>query len=449
MPHHEHRSVFSLGAIMAFRLLGLFMILPVFSVAATGLTGSTPTLIGLAIGIYGATQACLQLPFGFWSDRIGRKPVITIGLICFIAGSIIAAMSHSIYGVIVGRALQGAGAIGSTVLAFVADLTRDESRNKAMAMVGMTIGMSFALSIVVGPMVNHYFGLSGIFWLTAILGTLAIVMLYTMVPTAPTVFADANIEPMHKQFKSICKNTALLRFDAGILLQHAILTALFLALPRLLHHSLNLNGSTQTWMYLAVLVAAFIAMVPFIIIAEKKRRMKGIFIGAIAVILASQVMLYCAPDSVLYIGVVLFLFFTAFTLQESMLPSLVSKTAPITQKGGAMGIYSSCQFFGIFLGGVIGGYLLQHAGVTSLFVFGGIMSVLWLFIAIPMPQPPYISTLTLVPTQSANVVANTLVPQLKTMEGVADIAWMAGERLLIVKIDKQVVTEEAIKALLT
>lgn len=442
MKAQEGQSVLSLGAIMAFRMLGLFMILPVFSAYVHTLPGATPFLIGMALGIYGLTQAVLQIPFGLWSDKIGRKPVILIGLVLFAFGAVIAAMSHSIDGIILGRALQGAGAIGSTVLALVADLTRDENRTKAMALVGMTIGLSFAIAMVLGPLVNAHFHLAGIFWLTAIFAVLGIVMLFTTVPSAPQLFVNKAVEGTPAGFKQVLKNSHLLKLDFSILCQHAILTAIFIALPILFTHDMKLSSGDQTWMYLAVLGLSFIAMVPFIIIAEKKRKMKPIFTMSVALLLICQLFFYIGQHSGLVIGITLFVFFTAFTILESSLPSLISKVAPIRNKGAAMGVYSSSQFLGIFIGGALGGLIFAHFGINGLFAFAAVLGLIWLIVAISMPQPPYLSTIIHALKPNAD---DEKLQALQTVTGVNEVAAMKAENLLYVKIDKQKISDTELR----
>lgn len=441
MKIKESRAVISLGAIMSFRMLGLFMILPVFSVYLHKMPDATPTLIGVALGIYGLTQACLQIPFGSLSDKIGRKKIILLGLVLFTIGSVIAALSHSIGGIILGRAIQGGGAIGSTVLALVADLTRDESRNKAMAFVGLSIGLSFMIAMIVGPIVNHWFQLSGIFWLTALLAIIGIILLYTAVPKPPALFIDSSAEPVSSRFKHVLTNPQLIKLDLSIGLQHAIFTALFLAMPVVLTHDLNLSSQQQIWLYLGVLVLAFISMVPFIIIAEKKRLMRPIFISAIALIALCQLVFWLGNHHTILVMLGLFVFFTAFTFLESCLPSLVSKQAPIRQKGSAMGVYSSSQFFGIFIGGAVGGVCYGHFGLSGVFAFALGLAVIWWLISLSFQNPPYLSTVTIPYKQ----LTSSEISSIQQVNGVQEVAWFQGEQLLIVKIDKQKISEQELR----
>ncbi len=381
MTAQERRTTLLLSSIYAFRMLGLFMILPIMSLYATSLKGATPFLIGLSLGVYGLTQAVLQIPFGMISDRIGRKPVIVFGLILFLLGSVEAALSHTMMGIIWGRALQGAGAIGSTLTAFVADSTEEKNRLKAMSLIGMTIGSSFIIAMVLGPILNGIVGLSGIFWLTAALALMGIGFL-CFIPTPKHHDPHPDCEPVSGQFKKVLMNPDLLRLDFGIFAQHAILTALFIAIPLLLVNQMGLTADHQWKVYLPVLLLSFIAMVPFIIAAEKKGKMTLIFRGAIALIALVAFAFWLFPNTLFFISVLLFLFFTAFTFLEAAFPSLISKKAPKANKGTAMGIYSSAQFLGILAGGTLGGFFFHHFGLSGVFLFCASLGGVSLLIAL-------------------------------------------------------------------
>jgi MFS family permease len=381
----EKRATISLSLIFAFRMLGLFMVLPVLSLYAHNLIGATPALIGFALGSYGLTQACLQLPLGMLSDKIGRKRVITGGLLVFIAGSIVCALSHTMAGLIMGRALQGAGAIGATLIAFIADLTREETRTKAMAIVGVTIGLSFAIAMIAGPVLSSLIGVSGIFWLTALLGLIGIGILFTLVPTPTHCEFHRDVETLPALLISTIKDLHLVRLYAGIFTLHAILTASFVVLPPLLQEAAGLEAHRQWLLYLPVLLLAFVSMIPCIIFAEKYHRLKPVFVSSVALIALSQGALWEWHGHYLGVAFCLYGFFTAFTFLEASLPSLVSKTAPRGSKGTAMGVYSTAQFLGIFAGGSLAGLLYGRYGASSVFLMSLLLAIIWLIIAIKMP----------------------------------------------------------------
>lgn len=381
----ERRAAFSLAGIFSLRMLGLFMIYPVFALWARHLPDATERTIGLALGVYGLTQAIFQIPLGFLSDRLGRKRIIGGGLLVFALGSVIAAVSTSIDGIILGRLLQGAGAVGSATLALAADLTRKQVRTKAMAIIGMTIGLSFSVALVAGPILNSWIGVPGIFWLTAILALLGIVVLYTSVPHPQNISVHAESEPVPALFKRVLTNPELLRLDFGIFVQHAILTASFLSVPFVLQAA-NVKIHDQWFVYLPVLVMSVVFMVPLIIVAERGR-MKPVFLASIAALGIAQFLLLLGHGSLSMIIVALLVFFTAFNLLEASLPSLISRIAPAEAKGTALGVYSSSQFFGIFVGGALGGWFQGVWGLTGIFSLCLVLTGLWLLVAFAMRPP--------------------------------------------------------------
>ena len=389
MTFTERRAVFSLSTIMSLRMLGLFMVLPLFALYASHLKGATPFLIGLSMGIYGLTQALFQIPFGALSDRVGRKKIIALGLLIFAIGSVIAALSHSMTSMIIGRALQGTGAVGSTIIAMISDFTHEKQRTKAMAVVGMTIGFSFSLAMIVGPLVATKLQISGIFWLAALFSIIAIFLLITAVPTPPKLIWHADTEPDLHQFGALLKHTELRRLNSGIFILHAIFTASFVVIPISLQKLAGLHGNQQWTLYLPVLLIAFLLTIPCIVIAEKKHQVKPFFLSAIALLGTGEFLLWIFAHHLLLSALSLLLFFTAFSLLEAFLPSLVSRTAPPTRKGTALGIYSCSQFLGIFVGGITGGGLYSTFGLIHVYLFCVILALIWLTIAFNMKKPQY------------------------------------------------------------
>ncbi len=442
MTPSERRATMALASIMSTRLLGLFMIFPIFALYAQDLPGVTPILVGLAIGIYGLTQAILQIPFGMLSDRFGRKPIIYIGLLIFALGSVIAALSTSMTGIIIGRALQGGGAIASTVLAMTADLTREEHRTKAMAMIGMSIGASFMLALIAGPVLNRWIGVSGIFWLTAGFALAGIAILRLAVPQ-PLISHPQRKLAVPAQFKRVLQDTQLLRLDFGILLLHLLMTSLFVVLPLALVEA-KLEADHHWLIYASVLLASVIVMVPLIILAEKYRIIKIVFVGAIGLLGLSQLGLSYLHQSLTGIVLMLFLFFTAVNLLEANLPSLISKMAPAESKGTAMGVYSSSQFFGAFLGGISGGWLHQHYGIGSVFAFCAALTVVWFLLAATMQKPRHLSSHLLKIGQIDKQQADQLTQCLMQVPGVAEVVVILEEGVAYLKVDRKVLDVEAL-----
>jgi MFS family permease len=412
------------------------MIYPVFASYAPHLRGATPYTIGVALGIYGLTQGLLQIPFGLLSDRWGRKIMITSGLIVFGVGSAVAATSTSIAGVIIGRAVQGGGAVGSVILALVADLTREESRTKAMALVGITIGASFMIALVSGPPLAGAIGVGGIFWLMALLALVGIGIVHFIVPRPLRLDVSADAEPVPSMFGSVLRNAQLLRLDFGIFALHAMLTAGFLVLPALLQAQLHVSTSSQWLVYLPILLLSVVVMVPAIIVAEKHRCMKGVFLGAITALAASQWMLAVGDGSKYVVLAALTLFFSAFNIMEATLPSLITKISPARAKGTASGVYSSSQFLGIFVGGVVGGWVQQRVGGEAVFLCAGALAVLWLLVAATMRQPSYLVTRLL--RLGPAVDTGQLSAALRLLPGVAEVVVVAEEHLAYLKVDSKV-----------
>jgi MFS family permease len=384
----ERRTVGSLALLYSFRMLGLFMVLPLLALYAADLPGASPALIGLALGIYGLTQALLQIPFGWLSDQIGRKPVIVGGLILFALGSVVAGMAESIEGIVLGRTLQGAGAIASTVMALVADLTREEQRTKAMAVVGMSIGLSFAVALVLGPVVAAAGGLSAVFWFTAALAVAGIVIVVLLVP-APAAHGIEHIDVGTRAglIGRSLRDGALQRLNFGVFTLHFILMACFLVVPGFLEQTAGIDRSQHWYVYLPALLLSIAGMVPLMIVAERGGRPHQMFLLGIALLLVAVVALGVTASATLFYAA-LWLFFVGFNYLEATLPSLVSKTVFAGGKGTAMGVYSTCQFLGAFAGGAAGGWLLQYAGVGTLIGTCVALAALWLILVLPARAMP-------------------------------------------------------------
>ncbi len=387
MTSSELRAVLSLSSIMSLRMIGLFMVLPMFSLYASQLVGATPTLIGLAMGIYGLAQALLQIPFGALSDRVGRKPIILMGLLIFTLGSVLCAMAHSIELMMIGRALQGAGAVGGTILAMMADLTREEQRTKSMAIAGMTIGASFMIALLVGPILAGWFAVSGLFYLAAGMGLVTIALLYLVVPNPGETHWHADTEPELRSFLKLLFMPELAKLNSGIFILHAIFTASFVVIPISLHRYAGLAADQQWHLYAPALLIAFVASLACIGMAERKKQVRRYFIGGIVVIACAQVLFWIASSRSTFLAVTaVTIFLTGFSLLEAFLPSLISRTAPRERKGSAMGIYSCSQFFGIFVGGALGGWLYGLLGFSGVYLFCLILSLCWLKIASSQPR---------------------------------------------------------------
>lgn len=448
MNSFEQRSVFSLAGIYGLRMLGLFMILPVFSLYAEGLKGVTPMLIGLALGAYGLTMAVFQIPFGMLSDRFGRKPIITIGLLLFALGSVIAAMSDSIWGVIIGRAVQGSGAIAAAMMALMADLTREEERTKSMAIMGIAIGMSFTLALMVGPILNAGIGVDGIFWMTAILAALGIAILYLLVPEPDHLSFHREVETVPAQLKQIIFNGQLFRLDIGILVQHGIMMAMFTALPFVLRDKLGLPTDEHAWFYLPVLMLSVVGMAPLVMLAEKKQKMKQVFIGSIILMAVSEILLGTDQRSLIAIGIGLLFFFTAFNVLEASLPSLISRMAPVESKGTAMGVYSTSQFLGAFIGGAGGGWLSGTFGIQAVFYGCGIAALLWLLLALGMKVPPYLSSFMVHIPLMREPDVSALTEKIIALEGVAEAKIVVEDAVAYLKVDKKMFDQQQLMALI-
>ena len=437
MTSGEKVAALSLASLFSLRMLGLFMVLPVFSLYGGELEGADPALIGFAIGVYGLTQAIFQIPFGLLSDRIGRKPVIFGGLILFAIGGGVAAQAETIYGVIAGRGIQGAGAIASAIMALLGDVTREENRTKAMAIVGMSIGASFSLALVIGPILTSYVGLSGLFWVTSIMAVVGIGICFWVVPTPATKVVHRDSKAEVSEFKKVLAHRELLRLDVGIFLLHLVMTACFVVLPLVLANQFQLNLERHWMVYLPVLITSFVAMLPLMILAEKRKKIREVFVLAVTMLMLGLLGMFLMHDQLWPFCFALFVYFMAFNLLEAMLPSLVSKIAPAGSKGTCMGVYSSAQFFGAFAGGTMGGVVYGIWGPGAVFLVGSGLMVIWLLIVLPMEQPRFLQSYLLKIDKALLVNTEQLLNKLLAVVGVEEAVVIIEENAAYLKVDKQ------------
>ena len=438
MTQMETRATAALASIYGLRMLGMFLILPIFAIYAEKLQGGdNHALIGLALGAYGFMQVILQLPFGMASDRFGRKKLIYLGLIMFAVGSVCAAMATDIYMVIVGRAIQGAGAISAVVTALVADSTREEHRTQAMAMIGATIGITFAVSLVAGPLLNQWIGVQGIFWLTAVLSFLAMAVVKFAVPEPLHVHFHSDAQTAPARIREVLRDRQLLRLNFGTFCLHGAQMAMFMVVPFAIKHSTGMNENTHWQIYLPVLVISFVLMVPAIIYAEKKAKLKPVFMSAVALMLVTQIAFMFSLNTLWGIVATLLSYFVAFNILEASLPSLISKMAPVAAKGTAMGIHNTAQSFGMFLGAALGGWLSHTYGSQMVFVFCAVLMLIWFGLTLGMQAPPSVKTKMFHIQGYNDAQAAQLARDVHAMEGVYEAVAIPSETMLMVKLENQ------------
>ena len=435
----ERRSTFALSSIFALRMLGLFMIIPVFSVAGQSYQGATPALIGLAVGVYGLTQAILQIPFSLLADRFSRKPLVVLGLLLFALGGAIAAMSETIYGVIIGRAIAGGGAVSAVVMALLADVTREEQRSKAMAVMGMSIGFSFMLAFSLGPWLTSLVGISGLFWVTTIMGLAAISMLL-LVPKVTRHHKNYQ-QGYLAQLKQVLKMGDLNRLHVSVFTLHLLLTAMFIYMPSQLIQFADIPLASHGLVYLPLLIISLFFAFPSIILAEKYRKMRGIFLTAIGGIILGLLVLIFGYESKYILLAGLGFFFIAFNVMEALLPSWLSKSAPIQSKATAMGVNASSQFLGAFFGGMIGGQLLLLNNTAMGWSILTGIAIVWLLISFSLAQPRYLSSLVLRLPETKQT--DEWTSQLLAIRGIEEVVVMSDQQFAYVKIDKQLINEAA------
>lgn len=436
----EKRAILGVGGIFALRMIGLFMIVPVFSVYGNDYTHATPFLIGLAVGVYGLGQAVFQIPMSLAADKFPRKPIIMLGLILFAIGGIIAANATDIYEVIIGRALAGSGAVSAVLMALLADVTREEMRTKAMATMGLTIATSIMLAFAFGPLLVGSLGISGLFWLTAGFAVLAMVLLLIVPSPMRVLKHNLDNKSIGQQLADVLKIGDLNRLHIGIFALHLTMTAIFVILPHQLAEVMGLTVRQQGMVYLPLLFIGFAIAIPFIIIAEKKRKMRQVFLAAIGLMTGSLVLL--ALGSHWGVGIIfgLLLYFMGFNLLEATIPSWISKRAPVANKATAMGLNSSSQFFGAFVGGAMGGLLLNQPNFLAWGILAIVMAASLLFI-IPIADPPYLSSTTV--TIPKNIDIQDWSRQMLAIQGVDELVVMAKEQVAYLKLDKTQLTDSS------
>lgn len=438
----ELRVTGAMALIFALRMFGLFLLLPVFSLLGDELRGASPALIGTAIGAYGMMQALLQIPFGLMSDRLGRRPMILAGLALFILGGVVAALSETIYGVIAGRMLQGSGAIASVIMAMVGDVVSDAHRTRAMALVGMSVGGSFVLALIFGPLMAQGLGLSGLFWTTSAMGAGALLVALWMVPaTKPAQRQTAIHAP--QGLRVLFRHKDLWRLNLGILMLHLVLTATFVALPLVLREQLEMPLGQHSLLYLGVMIAGVVGMVPLIIMAER-RSVRPVKLAAITMLVLAEAGLVVAGSSFFYHVIALVLFFTAFNLLEALLPSLVGRAAPAGVRGAAMGLYSSSQFLGVFLGGQLGGLLLGTEGATAVFAGCALLLSGWGAAALSFRELPRLDSRVLpIPDQLGD--GEAWLASLLAIEGVEEGMMVPEDGIAVLKVDPRKVDDGALE----
>ena len=380
MNSAERLFALKISLVMAVRMLGLFMLFPVMSVYAGDYESATPFLIGMAIGIYGLTQAIFQVPFGYLSDRFGRKPILIVGLLIFLLGSIMAANTSNIIIVVIGRAFQGGGAISAVLMAFLADSVSEENRAKANAFVGFQIGVAFMLSLLIGPIISSRVGLSGLFWVIAILSLIAMLIVLSLKQTKSITYYKLSIEAFKETFTK-----ELLALDFSIFSLHLILAAGFIVMPLLIMENQIVSMLDNWQLYLPAVLLSFLGMIPLIIISEKFKKTKYILLISILLLISSQIIFFSLNLNFKVFLITLTIFFVAFNTVEALLPSLLSRTASASKRGLAMGIFSTSQFLGTFIGGAIGGFIYDIYNLNSVFLFTIFVAIIWWLLILFMP----------------------------------------------------------------
>lgn len=434
----EKKAITGLGAIFAFRMLGLFMIVPVFSVYGQHYQHATPFLTGLAIGMYGLGQAIFQIPMSIWADKFPRKPIIIAGLALFALGGAICALATDIHVVILGRLIAGSGAVSAVAMALLADVTREQNRTKAMATMGLTIAMSIMVAFGLGPILTKFLDISGLFWLTSILGVLAMFLLLIVPTPERKLKHNVSEKSIGKQLLDVLKNSQLNRLHLAIFSLHFSMTAMFTLLPQQFSHVLNLGVAEQGYVHLPLLLLGFVIAVPLIIIAEKKRKMRSVFLASLAMLIAGLGVLAVGSSTSIGLILGLAIYYIGFNSLEATIPSWISKQAPVANKATAMGINSSSQFLGAFFGGALGGILLSQSASLSWWVLADVM-LLSLVLILPIVQPPYLTSFTItLPKQNSDDFSAKLL----NIDGIDEVVMMPKEGIAYLKVDKNQLTDE-------
>ncbi|RUO30628.1 MFS transporter [Aliidiomarina sedimenti] len=443
----EKKAAVSLASVFGLRMLGLFLIMPVIAVYGQDYADYSPMLIGVAIGAYGLTQAMLQIPMGWVSDRIGRRPVIVGGLLVFAAGSVVAAMADSLVWVIVGRALQGAGAIASAILALASDCSRDEQRPKVMATIGLCIGLAFALALVLGPWLGGIVGMSGLFWFTALSALLAVVLVLTITPQPVNRTPKRDLVAVPTELMRLIKHPQLLQLNFGIFILHLVLTAWFVSLPLTLVDA-GLAAEQHGWLYLPTLLLSFLVMVPMMIIAMRRKRQLVAFRVAIAMLVLAMCAIAAFAQSLTILFLAVWIFFIGFNYLEANLPALLAQFAPAGSKGSASGVYTSCQFLGAFIGGVAGGMLFGKFGMTGVVLFCILLLIIWLLVSAGMKLHTGVANVSYAAAPAERQMAVKLAEQLAELPGVLEAVVLADEQTTYLKVQRDQFDDQAARRLL-
>ena len=437
MNSTELRSAFSLAFVYVLRMLGLFMVMPVIAIGAKHYPDYSAFLIGLAIGGYGLTQALLQIPMGVLSDKIGRKPVIAGGLVVFAIGSLVAATADSLAWVVVGRFLQGAGAIAGAIMALAGDLSREKQRPKVMAIIGISIGFSFYLALLLGPIIAAKYGLSGIFLITGVLACFCILLILFVVPSATNIAPRGDTLPVVEDLKSLFLQPQLMRLNISVLLLHMLITLLFVQIPVFLI-DLQWPLNTHWQAYSIVLFASVLGLVVLMALAAKYQH--RVLQGSVAGLAVVFTLLIFGQHSIIYLLVLVSLFFTCFNYLEANFPAMVSNIAPAGKKGSAMGFYASFQFFGAFIGGVLSGSIGELLGIQWVFILAAILCCIWLLLISGLQATNRFKRYTL---NSKQQITTLTLQQLSELAGVIDITVVPNEQVLYLKAEQHFDIQQA------